>query len=117
MHELSIAQSLVEELERAARHEGASAVTRVAITVGRLSGVEPEALRMAFPLAAEGTPVEGAELDMEMVPARVHCPQCGDDTAPPYPFMACGTCGSSDIEVISGRELLIQSAELSVPSA
>jgi len=117
MHELSIAQALIEELDRAARAEHASAVTRLTVAVGVLSGVEPEALKMAFPLAAEGTLSENAELVVEIVTAEVRCPNCDETTEPLFPVMACVKCGSVDIEVISGRELLIRSAELNVPSA
>jgi len=116
MHELSIAQALVEELEKAARAENATAVTRLTVTVGTLSGVEPEALKMAFPLAAEGTLAGDAELTVESVSAVVRCPDCGETVPPGFPVMACGRCGSAEVEVVSGRELLIRSAELCVPS-
>jgi len=117
MHELSVAQALIEELEGAARAENASAVTRLTVAVGALSGVEPEALKLAFPLAAEGTLAQQAELTVESVPAEVHCPECGATTPPDFPVMACCNCGSSEVEIESGRELLIRSIELSVPSS
>ena len=62
MHELSIAAALVEQVDTIIAKEHAYAATRVTVTVGGLSGVCPEALELAFPVAAEGTTSAGAEL-------------------------------------------------------
>ncbi len=115
MHELSIAQALIGQLETVATAEQADAVTRAAIVVGGLSGVDPEALRMAFPLAAHETIAEGAELDIEFVPAVLTCKACGQKFHPEFAFMICEQCGSSDVELDGGRELLLKSVELNVP--
>jgi len=117
MHELSIAQALAGELESIVRSEGARAVSRVTLAVGALSGVEPEALRLAFPVAMEGTAAAHAELVLQRIPAQVRCRTCGQDTEPDFPVFVCGHCGSSDIDIAAGRELLIQSVELDVPDA
>ena len=112
MHELSIAQSIVEQLEETTRAEGAIRVRRVTLTVGALSGVDPEALRLAYPVATEDTCAAGSDLVVEEVPSSVHCNACGQDSTPQFPFFVCETCGSQDVRVISGRELLISSVEL-----
>ncbi len=115
MHELSIAQALIGQLEKVAAGEGADAVTRAVISVGGLSGVDPEALRMAFPVAAEETLAEGAELDIELVPADLTCKACGQQSHPEFAFMICEQCGSSEVEIDGGRELLLKSVELNIP--
>jgi len=114
MHELSIAQALVEQVERVVRDEKARCANRVMIAVGALSGADPEALRGAFPLVAEGTVAEGAELVVEVMPARVRCTACGAESAAENYFVACAACGSRAVELVSGRELHIQSVELEV---
>jgi hydrogenase nickel incorporation protein HypA/HybF len=114
MHELSIAQALVEQVEAVAAKEQASRVARVSIVVGALSGVDPEALRAAFPLVAEGTVAGGAELEIEQVAARVSCRVCGRESAAEGFFMVCGACGSKDVELSAGRELNFKSVELVV---
>jgi hydrogenase nickel incorporation protein HypA/HybF len=114
MHELSIAQALIDQLEKIATGEGADAVTRAVIVVGGLSGVDPEALRMAFPVAAEETLAEDAELDIEFVPAVLTCKACSQQSHPELAFMICEQCGSSDVELDGGRELLLKSVELNV---
>lgn len=114
MHELSIAQALVEQVERVVLAEAAVRANRVSIAVGVLSGVEPEALQGSFPLVAEGTVAEGAELVIEKIAARVRCLACGNDAETNGFFIACAVCGSREVEVTAGRELHIQSVELEV---
>ena len=114
MHELSIAQALVEQVETAAAKEQAIRVVRVVIAVGALSGVEPEALQGLFPLVADGTVAAAAELVVEKVPARVKCRGCGHETETDAFFMGCATCGSKDVDLVAGRELNITSIELEI---
>ncbi len=114
MHELSIAKALVEQIEKVVADERARRATRVLIRVGALSGAEPEALRTAFPLAAEGTVAAGAELVIERVEARVLCRACGREAVTDGFFFVCEACGSSDVELVSGRELHLQSADIEV---
>lgn len=114
MHELSIAQALVEQVEAAATKEHALRVVRVVIVVGALSGVDGEALRTLFPLVAEGTVTAGAELVIEPVPTRVRCHACGQESSAGDYFIGCVACGSKDVELSAGRELNIQSVELEI---
>jgi len=114
MHELSIAQALVEQIEQVVVAEGATRATKVMIAVGALSGADPEALRAAFPLVAEGTAAEGAELIVEQVAARVHCSACGGESVVDAWSLGCAVCASREVELVSGRELHIQSVELEV---
>lgn len=114
MHELSIAMSLVEQVEKVVREQNAVSVPRITVTVGQLSGVDPEALRGAFPLAAEDTPAAGAELVVELVAARVRCRACGQSSTPTAPFLFCVGCRSTEVDVEAGRELFIKSIEVDV---
>jgi len=111
MHELSIAQALVEQVEAVAAREHATRVIRIDIVVGSLSGVDPDALRAAFPLVAEGTVAAGAELVVAGVAARVRCRACGREESVDACFIACADCASRDIELVAGRELAIDRIE------
>ena len=62
MHELSVCLSLLDEVKRVARENNAGSVTRIVVKIGPLSGVEPDLLRNAYPIAAAGTIAEEAEL-------------------------------------------------------
>jgi hydrogenase nickel incorporation protein HypA/HybF len=109
VHELSIASAIVAV---ASEHARGRRVSTVEVKIGRLRQVVPDALAFAFELAAEGTEVEGAELVVEHVTARVACRDCGAErelTA--WPF-ACPSCRSVHVEVVGGDELLVESLEL-----
>ena len=109
MHELALADAVVAI---AARHAGGRRVTRVELKVGHLRQVVPQALEFAFGLVAEGTPVEGAELQMEIVPAAGCCRACGTESELPGFPLLCAACGSADIEIVRGEELLVDALEL-----
>lgn len=117
MHELSIAQALVEQVADLVAREGGRRAVRVTVKLGALSGVDPEALDMAFPVAAEGSDCEGATLVVEPVAAAAHCRDCGRDSEPPFPFLACEHCGSTDVDVLAGHELLLAAVEIETDAA
>jgi len=96
----------------ACRHAGDRQVTKVDVKVGHLRQVVPTALEFAFELVAHGTPVEGAELELEAVPAAGLCRTCGEGTPLPELPLLCRRCGSFDVEVTQGEELLVDSLEL-----
>ncbi len=108
MHELAIAESVVEAvLDKTGDHR----VTIVRLTIGRLAGVVPEALRFSFELVTMGTPLEGAMLEIEQPAGEAHCRACGQEFALPDLVLLC-PCGSADVEVVAGQELLVSSVEV-----
>jgi hydrogenase nickel incorporation protein HypA/HybF len=114
MHELSIAQALMDIVQR---HAGGRPVTRVEVRVGHLRQVVPAALEFAFELVARGTVAEGAELVLDAVPAAGRCRACGTVSQMEAFPLACAGCGSWDVEVIRGEELLLDTLELEEPLA
>lgn len=108
MHELAIAESIVEAIS--ARTDGA-AVREVLLDVGRLSGVSTDSLRFCFELAVEGTTLAGARLDIREPPGRAHCASCQQEFALDDLIMLC-RCGSADVKVLTGEELRIVSVEV-----
>ena len=112
MHELSIAQALVEQVADIVRANRSRRAIAVRVRLGTFSGVVREALETAFPFAAEGSPAEGARLEIEEIPARVTCRQCGGTSQPDFPLLACAHCGANDVELVAGRELVLAAVEL-----
>ena len=108
VHELSITQRIVDTVTH---HADGSRVLAVQLSVGRLSGVVPGAVRFCFDLLAEGTPLEGARLDIEEPAGLAHCAGCGSDFTLTELVLLCA-CGSADVEVRVGRELRITSLEV-----
>lgn len=115
MHELSICQALLDQVEHIARDHGATRVERILLRVGPLSGVEPALLLNAYPLAAAGTVAESAELVIEPAPVRVRCNDCGAETEAAPNRLLCGLCGGWKTRLISGDELLLANLELTIP--
>ena len=108
MHELSIAQSVVEAVcERA----GGRTVRSITLEVGALTAVVPDAMLFCFDLVTEGTVAEGARLDIDWRPGATHCRSCGADAEMTDAIPLC-PCGSADVDVIAGRDLRIRSMEV-----
>lgn len=111
MHELSICQALIAQVDEIAiRH--AARVRHVFVGVGPLSGVEPRLLANAYPLACAGTVAEGSHLAVEAIDVRVRCRACGAETAAAANRLVCGICGDWHTELVSGDELLLLRVEL-----
>jgi hydrogenase nickel incorporation protein HypA/HybF len=112
MHELSMAQALVEQVEGIRARENAEAVLSVTVNIGALSGVDRESFEFAFPFAATGTSLAGASLIVKQTPIEVTCTDCGGRTHPDLSHPQCTACGSSSIRITDGRDFIIQSVEL-----
>jgi hydrogenase nickel incorporation protein HypA/HybF len=112
MHELAMCQSLLGEVERIAAQHRASAVTEVVVTVGPLSGLEPQLLGRAFEIARCGTSAERATLVFEEMPVVVRCSICETETAVAANALLCGKCGTWRVELKSGDEMVLKRVEL-----
>jgi len=118
VHELSIAQSLIEVACDTAQREGARRVTKLFTRIGALSGVVKEALQFSFAIAAEGTACEGAVLNVEDVQVTVMCPLCdGPRTLQGAYDFGCPVCGAPTPDILTGRELVLVSLEVDFDDA
>lgn len=116
MHELSIAVGLVEAAcEEVARLEGSPEVRALRLRLGPLSGVVEEALRFSFEIAAGGTAVSGARLDVERTAVRGWCDRCRAERAIAGVRLVCPACGRGIAEVRAGRELELVALEIEGP--
>ena len=114
MHELAIADSVVQI---SCRHAAGRQVTKVYLKVGHLRQVVPSALAFSFELVAQGTPVEGAVLEMEEVPVTGKCRGCGAESRPESFPLRCGACGGFELQILRGEELYVESLEMEVRQA
>ena len=74
--------------------------------------VVPSALAFSFDLVAQGTPVEGAELEIDEVPVTGECRACKTESQLAAFPLLCNSCGSHDMEIRTGEELYVESLEL-----
>lgn len=113
MHELAIAQQLIETACTALPDTGGAAVTALHVQLGALAGVSAEELRFGFGVVASATPLANARLEIEMVPAIVYCPHCATEyTLEPTAAFGCPVCHSMAVQVIQGKELLLKAIEI-----
>ena len=111
MHELAICQALVAQVEGIAAARQAQA-RQVRIGVGPFSGVEPELLGSAYPLACSGTRAEGSQLVIDRIEPRVRCRTCGAESTAAPNRLLCGSCGDWRTDLLCGDELLLLTVEL-----
>lgn len=107
MHELGITQNIVAI---AAEHARGARVKRVSLEVGQLTAILPDAIRFCFDVCCQGTPLEGATLEIREIPGQGRCRVCGRTVPLEYPFGVCA-CGSSDLELVQGQELNLKELE------
>lgn len=112
MHELSIAYSLVQAADDAARAAGVQQVSIVHLRLGALSGVVKDALLFSYDIATDGTFLEGSRLQIEDVPVVVYCPQCAAErTLTSVQLFRCPVCQTATGDIRQGKELEIVSLE------
>lgn len=112
MHELSLCQDLIDQLEELAAAHEARAVAWARVEVGLLAGVEARLLESAFAIAKAGTVADAAELLIEVVPPVVFCAACGRESEASPGNLRCSGCGSGETRLVRGDELILARVEL-----
>ena len=111
MHEIRIAEDLSAIVIETARLNSLKKVSMVNIIFGQLIQIVPDIFEFAFREAVRTTVAENAELNLEIIPVKMKCSGCGSDFPVSNNLFACDVCGSTDLEVINGKELFIKSIE------
>jgi len=112
MHEMSIAQSLVDILQEEMTNNNARVLKSVKLHIGKLSAIVPEALSFCFEIIVSGTNMEGADLVMEMIPLKGICLDCDQEFEIEGYAFSCPHCDSPNIRTISGQDLSIIEMEV-----
>ena len=115
MHELSLAQSILEIVTREAQAHGVPEISAVHISVGKFTHVVPLSLKYCFDLIKEDGPAKNAELVINLVALKTLCLDCNREFLLEEPEFICPLCGGEKVRVLEGRELWIDSFE--VPEA
>lgn len=112
MHEMSLAQGVIDIVEDAARREGFRHVRTVRLEIGRLSSVEPEAMRFCFDLVAKASLAEGARLEIIDTPGSAWCMPCSAPVSVAAVGDACPLCGSYQLQITGGTEMRVRDLEV-----
>lgn len=112
MHEMAIVQSVLDIAFSEAEKHSARKINKIKLRIGELSGVVRDSIEFAFEVLRQGTPAEEALLEIEPVPLKVVCRECGPaETKAGDLTLICGTCGNG-LEIVSGREMKVEYIDL-----
>jgi len=111
MHELKIAEDLSGIVLEAAKDAKLEKVVKVNITFGQLVQIVPEIFETAFSEAVRGTIAEGSKLNIVIIKIRMNCKDCGKEFRITGNIFACKFCGSTDMDIVRGKEIFIKSIE------
>jgi hydrogenase nickel incorporation protein HypA/HybF len=112
MHEMALAEGIVQIVEDSARAHGAAAVRAVWLELGALSQVETAALRFSFDVVVRGTVADGARLEVIATPGRAWCMPCGETVELARLGEPCPRCGSHQLQVTQGDEMRVKEIEI-----
>jgi len=105
MHEMSYCEGVLEAVNRRANGRP---VARIGVRIGAIHRVMAGAFEQSFQLAAVGGPAEGATTELVVVPVRGHCMDCRADFTAVDPAPPCPHCGSLDVAVEGGDEVILE---------
>lgn len=112
MHELALCTAIADIVARRASERR---VAVVHVRVGELRQVVPETLAFCWTMVTDGTDLDGARLEIERVPAVVHCRACEDIGPLSGAFaLACPACGSFEVDITAGEEFDVVALDLAV---
>ena len=113
MHEMGIALQIAEIATASIPKDvGDVRVEKINLKIGKLAAVVPDSLRFCFDVAIKDTPLAGAELVIEELPVVARCKDCDTQWTISQPAFTCENCNSGSLEILSGRELDIESIEI-----
>lgn len=112
MHEMSLAEGVLQLVEETARREGAKRVKLVVLEIGRMSSVQPEALTFCFDVVTRNSVAEGAALEIVDVPGAGWCMQCAATVPMTELYGSCPTCGSYQVQPTGGTEMRVREIEI-----
>lgn len=112
MHEMSLAEGVLQLVESTAEREQARCVKSVVLEIGALSAVEPEALRFCFDAITRGSVAEGARLDILLLPGQGICLACTAEVPMNERYGSCPHCGSHQMQATQGLSMRVKEIEI-----
>jgi hydrogenase nickel incorporation protein HypA/HybF len=111
LHELSIAESLLEIIVEEARAHKLERIKTIRLLIGEFAAIVPESLTFCFELVSRDTIASGAVLEVETVPIVARCDKCDFSFEVRDQVFLCPKCDDPVFELVSGRELSVSSIE------
>jgi hydrogenase nickel incorporation protein HypA/HybF len=108
MHEMSIAEGILDVVEDAARSQGFAKIKEIRLEIGNLSGVEVEALDFCLDVVLKNSLAEGARVELERVPGSGWCMACGETVPIAALYDPCPKCGGYQVQATGGTEMRVK---------
>ena len=122
MHELSMAQGIINAVLETAEANNATDVTEVTVEVGRLAMINPEQLEFILGVLIDNTIMQDAEIKFEDIPAVIECFDCHfegeailDESDHYAPLVKCPKCDSLSVEVLNGKDIVVKNIIIEKP--
>ncbi len=115
MHELAIAQAILDRARAASERNGGGRVLKIGLRIGEISGVEADALSFGIEALCKDTPLEGLVLEIEQPRRKLRCAACATEFSPEGFAFACPACGNPSSDWVAGNELDVTFIELEDP--
>jgi hydrogenase nickel incorporation protein HypA/HybF len=112
MHEMGIALQILSIVQQSMPTDEPLRVKSIHLRVGKLTAIVPGSLKFCMEVVTKDSPAEGAALEFTEVPVRVVCGECFEESEINEPPFACAKCGSGKVEIIAGREMVVESIEV-----
>lgn len=112
MHEMAIAQGILDIVLKSAAEHKATKVTSIKLLIGQMTQIEPQSLTFGFEALSIGSIAEGAKIDVTIVPLVGQCDSCKQQFSVEGYCFLCPNCNSASVSVISGRELAVEYLEV-----
>ncbi|MCR4297642.1 MAG: hydrogenase maturation nickel metallochaperone HypA [Gallionella sp.] len=109
---MSLAESVREIIEEAARKQGFKQVRTVWLEIGQLSCVEMDAMRFCFDTVVRDSIADGARLEIVETAGQGRCNACGHETQIATLYEACPQCGNYGMQVIAGDAMRVKELEV-----
>jgi len=112
MHELSVAQDIIELARLYLPNQICFKNIYIRIEVGTFKNILPELLEFGFNVLTKDTELDGAKLVIEKIPLTVKCNDCGGISEIEPTFFYCSYCSGSNVEIKTGNELQVKEIEI-----
>lgn len=112
MHEMSLAEGVVQILEDQAKSQDFERVITVWLEIGELSHVSPEAITFCFEAVTKGTIADGAALEIIRTPGEAWCYDCNTEIQVPSLIDPCPKCGGFKVQVTKGQDMRVREVEV-----
>lgn len=115
MHELSMAQGIIDAVLQTAENNKAIEVNEVYIEIGRLAMINPEQLKFMLGVLVENTIMEDAKVHIDEIAVEIKCSQCDfhgsavlDEEDHYAPLVKCPECDSPKISILNGKDCIVK---------